>query len=565
MASSPSRLAIVALGVASLVIVASDAHALTPADGASSSTEDVRLVVAEGGGRFRFEERHADGSPIGAGFDVPAARITVASSRIDHDRWLFHGLLLATLPAVVAATAAGLRVRRVPFPLLLGLGLSPFLIGAYAAHRAYANALVDLGLDAWLLPIAEMRDLARADIVRPLRVGGAASLLALVLGGIAHLGLRAGAVGGVGALLVATAVAVASVVVPPRVLPGAAFDVTRPTVRLATIPWSEARAFVDVPVIVVTQSGDSSLLEPRTGAPYSGAEALPGLDAQGRPPFLVLAADAGASYSRVAAALQPLADRGYRDVRWLLRNGATLATADLGGVLLPADAMPEHEPIGLRARVVLSPAGVTIFGRTHVIASDCEGVGAGPTVPRSNGGIDWPSVERCLVALKRAEPGFERETDVRLVPSSDSTMEEVAGAVGAARAVFSRVLLAPADEPDEPRHQWRRPGAKQLPITASPPMLRPAERVVASVRQRARGCYRVDTLRDPDAEGRVTYSLVLGSDGTVASAKVTVSGSLSMTMMRCVQKELETATFPPALFVSPVTGAFSFIAVSKGK
>jgi hypothetical protein len=96
-------------------------------------------------------------------------------------------------------------------------------------------------------------------------------------------------------------------------------------------------------------------------------------------------------------------------------------------------------------------------------------------------------------------------------------------------------------------------------------MLRPAERVVASVRQRARGCYRVDTLRDPDAEGRVTYSLVLGSDGTVASAKVTVSGSLSMTMMRCVQKELETATFPPALFVSPVTGAFSFIAVSKGK
>lgn len=93
-----------------------------------------------------------------------------------------------------------------------------------------------------------------------------------------------------------------------------------------------------------------------------------------------------------------------------------------------------------------------------------------------------------------------------------------------------------------------------------------AERVIAMARAKARACYQQGLGANPDMEGRASFTLSVSGSGSVSSASVSPSGSLSPSVASCIKGALSGLSFdPPEGGAATISGSFSFVNANKGK
>ncbi|MDW8249858.1 MAG: AgmX/PglI C-terminal domain-containing protein [Myxococcales bacterium] len=93
-----------------------------------------------------------------------------------------------------------------------------------------------------------------------------------------------------------------------------------------------------------------------------------------------------------------------------------------------------------------------------------------------------------------------------------------------------------------------------------------AARVIALARAKARACYQQGLASNPDMEGRASFTLTISGSGSVSSASVSPSGSLSPAVANCIKGALSGLSFdPPEGGAATVSGSFSFVNANKGK
>ncbi|MCU0658061.1 MAG: AgmX/PglI C-terminal domain-containing protein [Polyangiaceae bacterium] len=93
-----------------------------------------------------------------------------------------------------------------------------------------------------------------------------------------------------------------------------------------------------------------------------------------------------------------------------------------------------------------------------------------------------------------------------------------------------------------------------------------ASRVIGLARAKARACYQQGLSANPDMEGRASFTLTISGSGSVSSASVSPSGSLSGGVASCIKGALQGLSFdPPEGGTATVSGSFSFVNANKGK
>lgn len=93
-----------------------------------------------------------------------------------------------------------------------------------------------------------------------------------------------------------------------------------------------------------------------------------------------------------------------------------------------------------------------------------------------------------------------------------------------------------------------------------------ADRVLAGARGRVRACYQSGLGSNPDMEGRASFTLSVSGSGSVSSANVSPSGTLSGGVISCIKGVLSGLSFdPPEGGAATVSGSFNFVNSSKGK
>jgi len=93
-----------------------------------------------------------------------------------------------------------------------------------------------------------------------------------------------------------------------------------------------------------------------------------------------------------------------------------------------------------------------------------------------------------------------------------------------------------------------------------------ADRVIALARGKARACYQQGLGANPDMEGRASFTLTISGSGSVSSASVSPSGSLSPSVASCIKSALSGLSFEaPEGGAASVSGSFNFVNANKGK
>jgi hypothetical protein len=93
-----------------------------------------------------------------------------------------------------------------------------------------------------------------------------------------------------------------------------------------------------------------------------------------------------------------------------------------------------------------------------------------------------------------------------------------------------------------------------------------ASRIIGLARAKARACYQQGLSSNPDMEGRASFTLTISGSGSVSSASVSPSGSLSPGVASCIKGALSGLSFdPPEGGSATVSGSFSFVNANKGK
>jgi hypothetical protein len=93
-----------------------------------------------------------------------------------------------------------------------------------------------------------------------------------------------------------------------------------------------------------------------------------------------------------------------------------------------------------------------------------------------------------------------------------------------------------------------------------------ADRVLAAARGRIRACYQNGLNSNPDMEGRVSFVVSVGGSGAVSNANVTPTGTISGSVVSCIQGVLKGLNFePPEGGAALVNGSFNFVNSNKGR
>ncbi|HEU4410511.1 MAG TPA: AgmX/PglI C-terminal domain-containing protein [Polyangiaceae bacterium] len=93
-----------------------------------------------------------------------------------------------------------------------------------------------------------------------------------------------------------------------------------------------------------------------------------------------------------------------------------------------------------------------------------------------------------------------------------------------------------------------------------------ADRVLAAARGRIRACYQNGLNSNPDMEGRVSFVVSVGGSGAVSNANVTPTGTISGSVVSCIQGVLKGLNFePPEGGAAQVNGSFNFVNSNKGR
>lgn len=100
-------------------------------------------------------------------------------------------------------------------------------------------------------------------------------------------------------------------------------------------------------------------------------------------------------------------------------------------------------------------------------------------------------------------------------------------------------------------------GQTDGPVLADPPP-RAIQGVVAASRSKLRNCFNQKLKTDPNASGKVVYSLRLAANGTVTSTSMVSNTFSDMQVATCIEQVLRTLQFPAATQETTVQIPFVF-------
>lgn len=87
----------------------------------------------------------------------------------------------------------------------------------------------------------------------------------------------------------------------------------------------------------------------------------------------------------------------------------------------------------LNLSAIVTAQGVSLKTSGGSIATGCEGVGSGITVPKVNEAYDYPGLTACAKRLKNAREEFKEETQVTITASRDIELQVIIGVMDALR------------------------------------------------------------------------------------------------------------------------------------
>lgn len=87
----------------------------------------------------------------------------------------------------------------------------------------------------------------------------------------------------------------------------------------------------------------------------------------------------------------------------------------------------------LNLSAFITRQGISLKTSSGNIATGCQGVGAGVTVPKANEAHDFGSLTACAKNLKKAQPAFQEETQVTITANPDVEYQTIISAMDALR------------------------------------------------------------------------------------------------------------------------------------
>lgn len=95
----------------------------------------------------------------------------------------------------------------------------------------------------------------------------------------------------------------------------------------------------------------------------------------------------------------------------------------------------------LNLTVLITGDGISVKTSAGNIATGCESIGAGVTVPAVNNAHDYPELTRCARELKRQNERFADETQVTLTANPDVDYQTVVNVIDALRRDDDGILF----------------------------------------------------------------------------------------------------------------------------
>ncbi|HSO00389.1 MAG TPA: biopolymer transporter ExbD [Candidatus Nanopelagicales bacterium] len=95
----------------------------------------------------------------------------------------------------------------------------------------------------------------------------------------------------------------------------------------------------------------------------------------------------------------------------------------------------------LNLSVFVTSQGVSLKTSGGNIATGCEGVGSGVTVPMVNGSYDFPAITACAKRLKKANPDFQDETQVTITANPGIEYQSIIRTMDALRRDGEEMLF----------------------------------------------------------------------------------------------------------------------------
>jgi hypothetical protein len=191
-------------------------------------------------------------------------------------------------------------------------------------------------------------------------------------------------------------------------------------------------------------------------------------------------------------------------------------------------------------------------------AADGSGVDAGSSLPESAPPSTPPSATPDASTIDLAADGGLAALLSGAVPAA--RLPEVATEPGQQldRLLRERLTTREGTDPDSPAAAGAETNVVVTVngVSASSPV-NDAERVVASLRPRARACYRTGMTSDPKMAGKLVVEARIGASGDVGDTRVVQNLGLSPQVAGCVARGYKNATFDP-----PAGGAGSTLTVT---
>lgn len=216
-------------------------------------------------------------------------------------------------------------------------------------------------------------------------------------------------------------------------------------------------------------------------------------------------------------------------------------------------------PSATRPKTITREQGLAMLdhldgGNTALIASLQPGQSSASAGVLLDGNVPSDSLDRFAASQRGARPTSLLKSDgdigAPLIPGETRRLTDL----------VPKGPAIPSDNPPPPDVAPPKPivtGPK--PVSTCP--LGRVEATLASVRGSARASYAKALLTQPQAEGKVSYTLSIGPDGRVTSASVSSSGSLPPEVSNTIRGALQSLRFdvPAECSAASISGSFAFV------
>jgi hypothetical protein len=217
-------------------------------------------------------------------------------------------------------------------------------------------------------------------------------------------------------------------------------------------------------------------------------------------------------------------------------------------------------PSATRPKTISREQGLAMLdqlqsGNTALIASLQPGQSSASAGVLLDGNVPSDSLDRFASSDRGARPSSLLKMD------GDSGAPMIPGQTRDLSDLVPRGPSVPIDAPAPPCFYAPPKPVITAPKPVSTCQLGRVEATLAGVRGTARASYSRALLTQPQAEGKVSYTLSIGPDGRVSSASVSSSGTLPPDVANTIRGALQSLRFdmPAECSAASISGSFAFV------